>query len=197
MEITAEQLRRNYASKETEELLDIRARNQLTDVARAVIEEELAARGVTGTIISAAMDRNAKEQTAINANLSNSNLAPRLSRLLAKTFDVLGVFAGITSINFLVFIYTPKTFSDSFGSASIILYLIYFLFKDAWDGQSLGKRLMRIKVIEKSSGKPCSAPKSFLRNILGVLGIFDWLFIFGDQRMRLGDIAADTAVVRK
>ena len=36
-----------------------------------------------------------------------------------------------------------------------------------------------------------------MRNfLLALLGIIDWIFIFGDTRQRLGDMAANTIVVR-
>jgi hypothetical protein len=53
------------------------------------------------------------------------------------------------------------------------------------------------KWINASNGSPCSYCQSFLRNIFQVFGFFDWLFVFGKKRQRLGDIAAGTIVVQK
>lgn len=195
VKITADQLRQNYARKDTEELLDIRARNQLTEVAHAAIEDELNARGVSKAAISIVLEQQAATQAAKEKLVYN--LAPRSLRLVAKLIDVVGGLVFLAAINYPLFVYTPKAVYDPVGMISIALYFGYFLFKDAWGGQSLGKRIVRIKVIEKLSGQPCTAPKSFLRNFFGALGIFDWVFIFGEKRMRLGDIAADTSVVWK
>ena len=126
-----------------------------------------------------------------------ATLAPRFLRLVAVLIDVFGGFALLIALNFPLFVYTPKAFYDPIGKISIALYLVYLLFKDARGGQSLGKRIVRIKVIDRSSGHPCSALKSLLRNFFVTLGLFDWLFILGEKRMRLGDIAANTSVVRK
>jgi uncharacterized RDD family membrane protein YckC len=53
-----------------------------------------------------------------------------------------------------------------------------------------------ITVIDQRSGLPCSAGQSFVRNLLlSVCGFFDWIFIFGERRQRLGDMAAQTIVV--
>jgi uncharacterized RDD family membrane protein YckC len=74
---------------------------------------------------------------------------------------------------------------------------IYVLFSDALpNGQSLGKRVLGIAVVDAVSKRPCTAVKSFVRNItLVFLGIIDWVFIFGDKRQRLGDMLASTIVV--
>jgi uncharacterized RDD family membrane protein YckC len=56
---------------------------------------------------------------------------------------------------------------------------------------------MKTAVVNASNGSPCSYCQSFLRNIFQVFGFFDWLFVFGKKRQRLGDIAAGTIVVRK
>lgn len=55
---------------------------------------------------------------------------------------------------------------------------------------------MKTAVIDSYDGKPCSYRQSLVRNIMQILGIFDWLFVFGKKPQRLGDIAAGTVVVR-
>ena len=72
----------------------------------------------------------------------------------------------------------------------------YLLLKDGFDGQSVGKRLLRIKVLTQTSDLPCSFPKSLARNFIGLFGIIDVVFALGGKRQRLGDIAAGTYVAR-
>jgi uncharacterized RDD family membrane protein YckC len=77
-----------------------------------------------------------------------------------------------------------------------ILFFSYFLFADGFKGQSVAKRILKMKVINIHTGIPCSLMCSFVRNIMGVLGFFDWIFIFfGNVPRRLGDMAAGTVVV--
>ena len=79
---------------------------------------------------------------------------------------------------------------------AIIGFLAYYLLADGLsNGQSLGKRLLDISVIDDDTGRPCDYAKSFLRNATQVVGIFDWLWIFGAKRKRLGDMLARTSVV--
>lgn len=76
------------------------------------------------------------------------------------------------------------------------LYIGYFLFADGFnEGRSIGKLIVGTRVIDVATGDSCSFGQSFLRNIFYIFGIFDWIFIFGEKRQRLGDKAAKTIVV--
>jgi uncharacterized RDD family membrane protein YckC len=56
--------------------------------------------------------------------------------------------------------------------------------------------MLDIAVVDRRSGRPCSAGQSFLRNLLlALLGFFDWVFILGERHQRLGDKVAGTIVV--
>lgn len=80
---------------------------------------------------------------------------------------------------------------------AVIIALTYFLFSDALpNGQSIGKKLLKIKVVNKETMQPCSLIQSLLRNITFPLGIFDWVFIFFGSHRRLGDFMASTIVVK-
>jgi len=80
---------------------------------------------------------------------------------------------------------------------AVIIALTYFLFSDALpNGQSIGKKLLKIKVVNKETMQPCSLVQSLLRNITFPLGIFDWVFIFFGSHRRLGDFMASTIVVK-
>lgn len=70
-------------------------------------------------------------------------------------------------------------------------------------GQSIGKRMMKIKVV-RSNGEPCEMWRLILmRNVLihviaqlcGLVGLVDALMIFGEEQKCLHDLIADTIVV--
>ena len=75
---------------------------------------------------------------------------------------------------------------------------VYYLFSDAMpNGQSLGKKLLGMSVIDERSYLNCNLYQSFVRNITTpFLSIFDWIFIFFGSRKRLGDMLASTIVIR-
>jgi uncharacterized RDD family membrane protein YckC len=79
----------------------------------------------------------------------------------------------------------------------ILFAVLYHLLADGLEGgQSIGKRLVGIRVVSVRTGEPCTFGQSFLRNlVLTLLGPIDWIFILGERRQRLGDKAAGTIVV--
>lgn len=126
-------------------------------------------------------------------------LASRGSRLLGQMIDAVVAFSP-----FIVVILMTSMAPGAIASAgenlwlpAMLICLGYLFFGDALPrGQSFGKWMLGVAVVDKRTGLPCSAWQSFVRNILlSILGLLDWIFIFGDQRQRLGDIVAGTVVV--
>lgn len=122
-------------------------------------------------------------------------LASRSTRSLAQMLDGFITFLPFISVAMLSLV------SETLGGISILsvlpFALAYYFFADALPGgQSLGKRMLGVAVVDKHTHAPCSLAQSFVRNLLlAVLGMLDWLFIFGDGRQRLGDMLAGTIVV--
>lgn len=87
---------------------------------------------------------------------------------------------------------------------SFLLFWGYFvLFEVAWNGQSPGKRLARLRVIQ-TTGYPQTGAASAIRNLVRIadflpfsygLGII--VMFFNARAMRLGDFAAGTMVVKE
>lgn len=64
-------------------------------------------------------------------------------------------------------------------------------------GQSFGKRIMEIYVIDAKSGRPCTFIQSLIRNSSLLLGLIDCMFVFSEKQQRLGDKIAKTIVIKK
>lgn len=85
-----------------------------------------------------------------------------------------------------------------------ILDWFYFVFFEViWEGQSPGKKLMKIRVI-RSNGEPLQFDTIVLRNLLRAVDSLPILHVFGflvalidKKTRRLGDIIADTIVVNE
>jgi uncharacterized RDD family membrane protein YckC len=118
------------------------------------------------------------------------------SRIASQSLDALaGIIIGLAVFLILNFLNIGQ--EGASGLTFFAIICIYVLFSDGFKGgQSFGKRIMKIAVIDFKQGTPCTYVQSFIRNILQVLGIFDYIFIFGKKRQRLGDKAAGTFVVR-
>jgi uncharacterized RDD family membrane protein YckC len=87
----------------------------------------------------------------------------------------------------------------------ILIFALDWLYHAFWEvfarGQSLGKRIMGIRVV-RSDGSPVNAGASFLRNLLRFADTFMFLYLIAFVCIsasrgfrRLGDWAADTLVV--
>jgi len=127
------------------------------------------------------------------------------SRFLAWSIDAMVVIAASTIIGTLTaFI---AILSPDFAQALyVILYAVvsvgYGIFTEwRWRGQSWGKRIMRLRVID-ASGLKLQLSQIIIRNLLRpvdllpALYLLGGLFLYWGQRgQRLGDLAANTVVI--
>jgi len=85
---------------------------------------------------------------------------------------------------------------------SFLIYFGYFIyFETAWQGLTPGKKVAGIRVIEQN-GQPVSRSSVFIRNLLrvideGLLLIGLLVMIIDPKERRLGDLAANTIVIRE
>lgn len=88
-------------------------------------------------------------------------------------------------------------YQDITGWSASLIAASYFLLSDGLPrGQSLGKKLLGISVIDSVTGENCSLKQSLFRNLLSpLLGIIDAFFILGKKRQRIGDKLAKTVVI--
>jgi uncharacterized RDD family membrane protein YckC len=125
--------------------------------------------------------------------------APLLLRVMAKTIDLIAVAAAVAAI----------------PTAGIFAGVVYMLIGDGlFDGRSLGKKIMGLRVVSSSTGAAGSFRDSMIRNapfaaalllyLIPFIGwifsagliIFEFLLIIGNlEGMRIGDDLAGTQVV--
>lgn len=131
---------------------------------------------------------------------------PLMSRLLARGIDSVILVA----MHFLG--------GAVWGPLGVILPLAFCAIQDAlWVGQSIGKRIIGLRVIDDSRGLPCSVARSFHRNVPFLVAVMmatiPWLWVFFfllalpwlaletylvvalDPGTRMGDVLANTVVV--
>jgi uncharacterized RDD family membrane protein YckC len=141
-------------------------------------------------------------------------LADRLIRLLAAILD--GIIAAVmVYVPALVVALPTRAFDQStadldalllpaaVGAIGFIAWAWITLLLVARYGQTMGKRLLEIRVV-RSDGSQASLGRIFwLRNVvnglLGIIplyGIIDLLFIFGQRRQCIHDLIADTIVIK-
>jgi uncharacterized RDD family membrane protein YckC len=130
-----------------------------------------------------------------NVTVSMPLYASRSQRFVAQVID------GCVAFMPILFAFLLTHIDETMGILGVIAAvgwaMFYLLFADGFtSGQSVGKRMLGMRVIDLNSGAPCTFLQSFIRNVvLSALGPIDWIFIFGATHQRLGDRAAGTIVV--
>ncbi|EGQ7914570.1 TPA: RDD family protein [Vibrio parahaemolyticus] len=134
-------------------------------------------------------------ETDRDSIIESHRLASPGLRYLGQIID-----GAISAAIFIFFLWLGTLIGLSQDSSGLIAFsaaAFYFLLSDGFaKGQSLGKKLLDISVIDSVTGKSCSFPQSFFRNALTpIIGMIDAIFILGKRRQRLGDKLAKTIVV--
>ncbi|WP_254840797.1 RDD family protein [Natronomonas marina] len=122
-------------------------------------------------------------------------------RVLAFLIDAIGVgvvLSIVTNFAFLV--------SESLGfllsGLGTVAFFAYFIYLEAEYGQTVGKMLMNIVVVT-DDGEFISYRESAIRTLLRLVDALPFFYIVGlaaiyvtDRKQRVGDIVADTVVVK-
>ena len=136
------------------------------------------------------------------------------SRFLAIALDTLIQALGFLLILFIAATllptaarFTPRALTWAaaiFLLCGFVLYSGYYaLFEIFWNGQTPGKRLVRLRVIS-DSGRPVTVYEAVVRNLLRIIDQLPGLYVVGiisvfltARNKRLGDIVAGTVVVHE
>jgi uncharacterized RDD family membrane protein YckC len=133
-------------------------------------------------------------------------LAGPFSRMLAFTIDF-SVIAAAEIVFTRLTAPLQLISEDAFQSVLIILYfatsLLYGILTEwLWRGQTIGKRLLGLRVVE-ASGLRLRPSQVVVRNIMRFIDLLPGLYLVGGvscilsrRRQRLGDLAAGTIVIR-
>lgn len=133
-------------------------------------------------------------------------LAGAGARMMALIIDLLAIMA-IATTGLTVFRVFERLAPDVIGG---VVTLVYFavstgygiVMEIVWNGQTLGKRLLGLRVIDRGA-RPARPAQMVIRNLLRPVDSLPALYLTGaascwltKHRQRLGDLAAGTVVVR-
>ena len=130
-------------------------------------------------------------------------------RVLATIVDaiVLSVFFWVMSLLFGTTTAEGAQVGFSLGGLpslfSFVVVFAYYMLLEGYLGQTLGKMLLGIKVVREDTGGVPGLGPAALRTVLRIIdGLFFYLVAFisvlaTQKNRRLGDMAANTLVVRK
>lgn len=133
-------------------------------------------------------------------------LASPVARFIAVAVDTMAISSlmSILSVSVTLLGWISPDVAMAFN---ILLYFVvsigyYILLEMVWRGQTFGKRLMRLRVID-ANGLKLRPSQFVLRNLLRFVDSLPFLYFLGGlcalvnrRSQRLGDLAAGTVVVR-
>ena len=141
------------------------------------------------------------------------NIASEGDRIVAIILDsiIVGLFSLVIFIPLLIagiaiggFAFGP--FSFLFGPSILIywlLWLLYFTYFESTTGQTFGKQIMKIKVVDETTMQHLDFGRAFVRSILRIIDWLPFFYLIGfilivtnDKKQRLGDMAAHSIVVK-
>lgn len=123
------------------------------------------------------------------------------ARIVAWLIDfvIVGVASGIVSS---AVVSTSPRLAGLAGLLATLITFGYFIYLEGTYGQTLDKRALNLVVVGEDGG-PCTMTASAIRNVLRIVDSLPAAYLLGlivmfvsDDRQRIGDIAADTIVVR-
>lgn len=133
-------------------------------------------------------------------------LASPVARFIAVTVDTFAIwsFMSILSVAVAMLGLVSQDLAIAFN---VLLYFVvsigyYILLEMLWRGQTLGKRMLKLRVID-ANGLKLKPSQFVLRNLLRFVDSLPLLYFVGGlcalmspRSQRLGDLAAGTVVVR-
>jgi len=133
-------------------------------------------------------------------------LAGPITRCLAWLID-LAVFIAILFVLGIIFSVLQIVGGDAIQAVQALLYFVIsvgygILLEWAWRGQTIGKRLLRLRVVD-AQGLRLQFSQIVVRNLLRVVDMLPLFYLVGGlacllsrRSQRLGDFAANTVVIR-
>ena len=123
-------------------------------------------------------------------------------RIVAGIIDFF-IIALIYEIPFVIFIMLPLI-TGQISSDIVIeraLYCTLFalfllIFKDIFKNGSIGKRIMKLEIVDSKTKEKALLTKRILRNVTWVLSFIEVIFLIASDK-RIGDRIAGTEVVEK
>jgi uncharacterized RDD family membrane protein YckC len=130
--------------------------------------------------------------------------ASRLYSMLLDTVIVLGVVNGVGLLVYWIFAKAPGFGVMVITLAEFAIAFVYgALLEGFWNGQTIGKRLFHLRVVDES-GLPLRVEQAWVRNLMRVFDALPFAYLVGGTTVlssrlmqRFGDRVAGTLVVRE
>lgn len=206
---TLEWFRIRYAAYEDEDLLKLLALNQqtLTPQARQALAEEAERRGG----LEGVQERLAARPVIVLERgpkhlYTKANLGSRLGAYIVDRIVGMGPAIIAAIITFWIRLTPPNETIAMINLLATSAWGVYYgLTKDGReDGQSIGKEMFGLMVVNVKTNRPCrrgeSVTRAFIGGLVGIVPLVGWLIepgvaVWRDDGRRFGDQVADTQVI--
>jgi len=114
--------------------------------------------------------------------------------MIAMIFFIPGMISGFANAFTITH---EQTNPDIFGGMSylgLIGFAIYFC-KDCINGRSIAKRILKLQIVDNTTGQVASPLKCFVRNIFCILWPIEAIVALINPSRRIGDRVAGTRLV--
>jgi uncharacterized RDD family membrane protein YckC len=112
-------------------------------------------------------------------------------RLIAFIIDLL-----IIAVIIGIFFFITQTFESQIIFLLLsALMLTLLLCKDCINGQSFGKKIMKIQVVDNKTDRKVTNFQKIVRNVFVVFWIVDFFVLYFSKYKRIGDYVAKTKVI--
>lgn len=133
--------------------------------------------------------------------MKDYRLASLSKRLIALLIDCIIFYLLLLFFSFILGEFNSLRSFKVSGFPAIVLFgigIYLTVFSEALEGQTIGKKLMSIKVVNLH-GREIRTKQAFLRYIFGIIDLFFGIgivvVILNSKNQRLGDLIAKTLVV--
>jgi len=136
----------------------------------------------------------------------SQSLAGPVARALAWLIDVALFLAALTLLGTIISVLRLVA-GETAEALGLLLYFVFsvgygIFFEWIWRGQTVGKRLLRLRVVD-AQGLRLKPSQIVIRNLLRVVDMMPLAYLVGGlacvlsrRTQRLGDLAANTVVIR-
>ena len=116
-----------------------------------------------------------------------------IKRICAFIIDFI-IVTVIYEIPFFILVMIPLLKGQK-GAVEFIMPRVFLcVFKDSFKFGSLGKKILKLKIVERGTNQPASLGKRILRNVTWILSWVEFI-VYAAAGKRIGDMLAKTDVV--
>jgi uncharacterized RDD family membrane protein YckC len=136
------------------------------------------------------------KQISVGTRLGAMILDHFFMTMIAMVFFIPGMISGFSEAFKISHEQTyPNFMGGTFGYIGMLGFALYFC-KDIINGRSIAKRILKLQVVDNTTGQPASPIKCFVRNLLCVLWPIEVIIAMTNTERRLGDRIAGTKLVK-